>query len=113
MNRALGDEWMGNETQNTLARIDEAEQVFRNFIVRLIGYHLTNTFVGLVTFDEVVEVDAKLSRVSKEFKDKLENVETGGMTAIWDAVGIARTMLDIVQGAASNHKTSNHRLVRW
>jgi hypothetical protein len=86
MESPLGRGWI--EGQNTLSRLDEAKQVFRNAISRMVGYHLVDTHVGLVTFSGSyqIEVAAELSQVRQDFNNKLEDVSTVSSTAIWDAL---------------------------
>jgi ubiquitin-protein ligase len=107
MQEPMGDDWMG--PGNTLTRLDETKQIFRNVIGRIIGNQLIETFVGLVTFSETAEIETNLSRVCSEFKTKLENATAvGGATAIFDAISMAQEML---QALKVHHPTTRLRII--
>lgn len=109
MQEPMGNGWMETDDTNTLTRLDETKQVFRNVIGRIIGNQLVETYVGLVTFGAEPEIETSLSRVRSEFKTKLENARADGCgTAIFDAILTAHEMLETLK---VHHPTTRLRII--
>jgi hypothetical protein len=110
MGSALGSKWVSNENRNAISQLDEAKQVFRHFIARMVGYHLVNAHIGLVTFsyEQQIEIAKELSKVRRDFKTKLESARTKENTARWDAIETAGDMLVEFQ---ENNPTTRLRII--
>lgn len=110
MQTPLGNDWIGNGSENTFSRLDEMKQVFRNAIARIEGYNLEKTHVGLVTFASADQVLARapISKKRQGFKDELKDAEPTGITALWDGLMKAREMLVSFQSA---HPKSKLRII--
>ncbi|KAH0565588.1 hypothetical protein GP486_001021, partial [Trichoglossum hirsutum] len=98
MDNRLDESWAG--ASNSFRKMDETKQVFANVIARMLGYHLSNNYVGVVAFSDAnkVEVTMELSRISIEFKDMMHQRKGEGFTALWDAISKAKDMLVAFKG---------------
>lgn len=77
-----------------LTRLDEAKNVFKDFVNRVVAQNLP-THMGLLTFSSrsnIRELQSVHPLVVNS-EAKLNNVKDGGRTAIWDALTTAEKML--------------------
>lgn len=89
-NSAYADGRGGSPT----SRLVEVKEFFHQFSTRLSSYGL-NTSVGLVTFScqSSVRVLQPLTMLQLDFRERLANVQPELLTAIFDAINVAKDML--------------------
>lgn len=73
-------------------RMAVAKQVFNAFINRLIAYNFPTT-VGLVTFGFRALISQPMTDVVENFRSAVDKINTGGDTALWDALHLAADQL--------------------
>lgn len=83
-----------NLQHNQISRLTEVKDVFRNLVSRISAYNLP-THLGLVTFSSgsYVRVSQPLTPVLLDFQHRLDSLNAGGQTALFDAIRKAKEML--------------------
>ena len=92
----MGEGWIANSPKgcNDPSRLDIVKDVFVNAATR-IAAHKLQTAVGLITFSDMsnTRVRQNITGNLEHFEKKLDGISTNGMTAIWDALHMAKDLL--------------------
>lgn len=95
-----------------LNRLETCKQCFNLFIDRSLAYDLPAQ-VGLVTFNDKVEMPCPISPYYELFREKIEEVQASGGTALFSAIERARDALvewrDQVVGSHDSDQKQPHR----
>lgn len=99
MRSELSSSWLDINMDKTkpspeLTRLDEAKNVFKDFVTRVVAQNLP-THIGLLKFssNSRIHVLQSLHPLVVNSEAKLNNIQDGGSTAIWDALITAEEML--------------------
>ena len=84
-----------------LSRLDIVKELFKTFADRSMAYNYHHV-IGLTLFDEDVEVVSSVSEEFVLFQAVVQNVETGGRTAVWNAMVSAAEQLNAISATYPN-----------
>lgn len=114
MGLELSSRWLDTNKDKTkpsteLTRLDEAKNVFKDFVNRVVAQNLP-THMGLLTFSsqsKICELQS-LHPLVVNSEAKLNNIQDGGSTAIWNALIKAEKMLVAYK---EKHPTTTCRII--
>ena len=80
------------KTFRHLSRLDCSKQLFQNFINRAQAYNFPSQ-MGLVIFGTDVKKACDLTGLIESFRDEIEEIDTSGGTALYNAISVSAQML--------------------
>ena len=86
---------MGSYMFDDMSRLDIVKELFKTFADRSMAYNYHHV-IGLTLFNESVEVVSSVSEEFVLFQSVVQDVQTGGRTAVWDAMVSAAEQLNAI-----------------
>ena len=72
----------------TMSRLDTSKYIFDNLVNRTLAYDL-DTHIGLVTFSTTPKLSQNITYALEDFRASSSTMQSGGDTAVWDALALA------------------------
>ena len=95
-------------TKNYLTRLDVVKKLFDAFINRSIAYSF-NTAIGLMSFSDKSKLECEMTPFYESFRDKMDELDTNGETALYESLNDAIGKL-VIWREADLEKRKNAKL---
>eukprot|EP01083_Nonionella_stella_P027728 76380_1 len=106
---SMTDSFFGNRDVD-MCRLDIVKQYFDAFLNRSKAYDYAN-HIGLILFGSKIEIKCNISPLYEKFRDKINEIEVEGRTALRDAIKQAAAELNKWKTQYSNRRNCNLRII--